>query len=58
MSEAIVTLRPLTHADLAAITPWFEDPDTRRVLGGPDWRAAMLDTQPRRDRVGARVSPL
>jgi hypothetical protein len=30
MSRAIITLRPLTRADLAAITHWFEDPDTRR----------------------------
>lgn len=43
MSLPAVTLRPLTRADLAAITPWFEDPDTRRSLGGPDWPAAMLD---------------
>ncbi len=43
MSQAIVSLRPLTRTDLAAITPWFEDPDTRRFLGGPDWPAAMLD---------------
>jgi RimJ/RimL family protein N-acetyltransferase len=42
MSQATVTLRPLMHADLAAITPWFEDPDTRRSLGGPEWPAAML----------------
>jgi RimJ/RimL family protein N-acetyltransferase len=43
MSQAIITLRPLTRTDLAAITPWFEDADTRRSLGGPDWPAAMLD---------------
>jgi RimJ/RimL family protein N-acetyltransferase len=42
MSQPIVTLRPLTHTDLAAIAPWFEDPDTRRALGGPEWPAAML----------------
>jgi RimJ/RimL family protein N-acetyltransferase len=42
MSRPIITLRPLTSADLAAITPWFEDPATRRSLGGPDWPAAML----------------
>jgi RimJ/RimL family protein N-acetyltransferase len=42
MSEPIVTLRPLTRGDLAAITPWFEDPATRRFLGGPQWPAAML----------------
>ena len=43
MSQPTVSLRRLTRTDLAAITPWFEDPDTRRYLGGPDWPAAMLD---------------
>jgi RimJ/RimL family protein N-acetyltransferase len=43
MNQAIITLRPLTRADLAAITPWFEDLDTHKSLGGPDWPAAMLD---------------
>jgi hypothetical protein len=42
MSGLVVVLRPLTRADLAAITPWFEDPDTRRYLGGPDWPVRML----------------
>jgi RimJ/RimL family protein N-acetyltransferase len=42
MSQAIVVLRPLTRRDLPAVTPWFEDPDTRRFLGGPQWPAAML----------------
>lgn len=27
---------------LAASTGWFEDPDTSRYLGGPEWLAAML----------------
>jgi RimJ/RimL family protein N-acetyltransferase len=43
MSQPTITLRPLTRTDLAAITPWFKDSDTRRHLGGPDWPAAMLD---------------
>jgi ribosomal protein S18 acetylase RimI-like enzyme len=43
MSRPVVVLRPLTRTDLAAITPCFEDPDTSRYLGGPDWPAAMLD---------------
>jgi GNAT superfamily N-acetyltransferase len=43
MSQPIVSLRPLMRSDLAAITPSFEDPETRRYLGGPDWPAAMLD---------------
>jgi RimJ/RimL family protein N-acetyltransferase len=42
MSQPAVVLRSLTDTDLAAITPWFEDPDTRRFLGGPEWPAAML----------------
>ena len=36
-------LRPLTLADLPLVTPWFEDADTQRYLGGPDWPAVMLD---------------
>lgn len=43
MSDPIVTLRPLARNELAAVTPFFEDPDTRRYLGGPDWPVAMLD---------------
>ncbi len=43
MSQPVVSLRPLTRTDLAAITPCFEDSDTRRYLGGPGWPAAMLD---------------
>jgi ribosomal protein S18 acetylase RimI-like enzyme len=43
MSEPSVTLRPLTRSDLATVTPWFEDAETRRYLGGADWPAAMLD---------------
>ncbi len=43
MSQPIVNLRPLTRSDVVAITPWFEDPDTLRYLGGADWPAAMLD---------------
>jgi RimJ/RimL family protein N-acetyltransferase len=42
MSDSRITLRPLTHADLPTITPWFEDPDTSRFLGGPEWPAQML----------------
>lgn len=43
IKSATVNLRPLTRADLPVIPPWFEDPDTRRFLGGPDWPAAMLE---------------
>jgi RimJ/RimL family protein N-acetyltransferase/ketosteroid isomerase-like protein len=41
-TPAPIELRPLTGADLPVIAPWFEDPDTRRFLGGPDWPAAIL----------------
>ena len=37
-----VVLRRLTTQDLPAIVGWFQDPDTSRFLGGPDWPAAML----------------
>ncbi len=42
MSDSRISLRPLTPADLPPITPWFEDPDTSRFLGGPEWPAQML----------------
>lgn len=42
MSHAPVILRRLTAADLTAISGWFEDPDTSRFLGGPEWPATML----------------
>ena len=38
-----IVLRPLTHADLPVLRPWFEDPDTRSFIGGPDWPARMLE---------------
>ena len=41
MTEGVV-LRRLTAQDLPAIAGWFQDPDTSRFLGGPDWPAAML----------------
>lgn len=37
-----VVLRRLTAQDLPAIVGWFQDPDTSRFLGGPDWLVAML----------------
>jgi RimJ/RimL family protein N-acetyltransferase len=43
MQSAAITLRPLTHAELPVLQPWFEDPDTSRFLGGADWPAKMLD---------------
>jgi RimJ/RimL family protein N-acetyltransferase len=43
MPEPLVQLRPLTRSDLPTVGPWFEDQDTRRFLGGPDWPIRMLD---------------
>ncbi len=40
MSDPRISLRPLTRADLPLVTPWFEDRDTSRFLGGPEWPAA------------------
>ena len=37
-----VALRRLTTDDLPRIAGWFEDPETSRYLGGPEWPAAML----------------
>ncbi|MHB1568440.1 MAG: GNAT family N-acetyltransferase [Solirubrobacteraceae bacterium] len=42
MSDSRISLRPLTPADLPLITLWFEDPDTGRFLGGPEWPGQML----------------
>jgi RimJ/RimL family protein N-acetyltransferase len=42
MSDSRISLRPLTSADLSLITPWFEDAETSRFLGGPGWPAQML----------------
>lgn len=42
MSDPGIRLRPLLPTDLPLITPWFEDRDTSRFLGGPAWPAAML----------------
>jgi len=41
MTEGVV-LRRLTTEDLPSIAGWFEDPETSRYLGGPEWPAAML----------------
>ncbi len=37
-----VVLHRLTPDDLPAIVGWFEDPETSRYLGGPEWPAVML----------------
>jgi RimJ/RimL family protein N-acetyltransferase len=38
-----VTLAPFTRDVLPLAASWFDDPATRRFLGGPDWPARMLD---------------
>ncbi|MFI5040159.1 MAG: GNAT family N-acetyltransferase, partial [Solirubrobacterales bacterium] len=38
-----VALRRLTTQDLPAIVGWFQDPDTSRFLGGPDWPVGYVD---------------
>jgi RimJ/RimL family protein N-acetyltransferase len=42
ITPAAVELRPLTREDLPVVARWFDDPDTSRFLGGPDWPASML----------------
>jgi RimJ/RimL family protein N-acetyltransferase len=42
MRDSRISLRPLASAELPLITLWFEDPDTRRFLGGPEWPVQML----------------
>lgn len=36
-------LRPFVRAQLPLVEPWFEDPETQRWLGGPDWPRMALD---------------
>jgi RimJ/RimL family protein N-acetyltransferase len=38
-----VDLRPFDREQLPLVEPWFEDPETRRWLGGPDWPRMSLD---------------
>ncbi len=35
-------LVPFAAAHLPIVRPWFDDPDARRWLGGPDWPEMML----------------
>ena len=35
-------LRPFAAADLQLVRPWFDDVETRRWLGGPDWPEETL----------------
>lgn len=39
MAVPPVTLSPYTVDLLPAVQPWFDDPETVRWLGGPDWPA-------------------
>jgi ribosomal protein S18 acetylase RimI-like enzyme len=34
--------RPLEASDLASIEPWFDDPATRRWLGGREWPRRLV----------------
>jgi RimJ/RimL family protein N-acetyltransferase len=43
VTEASLSLRAFTRADLRIVEPWFRDPDTRRFLGGPEWPRKMLE---------------
>lgn len=38
-----MTLVQLTSAHLPHVRPWFDDPEVRRWLGGPEWVDAVLD---------------
>jgi RimJ/RimL family protein N-acetyltransferase len=40
-----VTLTALRREDLVLIVDWFEDAETRRYVGGPDWPSRMLARQ-------------
>ncbi|HEX8346683.1 MAG TPA: GNAT family N-acetyltransferase [Actinoplanes sp.] len=42
MSGGPVTLVPFRADLLAAVQPWFEHPEVRRRLGGPEWPAREL----------------
>jgi RimJ/RimL family protein N-acetyltransferase len=35
-------LRPFTAGDLDIVTPWFDDPETKRWLGGREWPENLL----------------
>lgn len=50
VAQALVTvdLRPFVPEQLAVVEPWFDDPETQRWLGSPDWpqRALQLADAP------------
>jgi RimJ/RimL family protein N-acetyltransferase len=37
-----VDLRPFGREQLPLVEPWFQDPETQRWLGGPDWPRMAL----------------
>lgn len=39
---AVVRLVPFTEAELPLVQPWFEHPEVRHRLGGPEWPAREL----------------
>lgn len=41
-----VTLRPFTVDLLGLVQPWFDHPEVRQWLGGPDWPAREFHTDP------------
>jgi RimJ/RimL family protein N-acetyltransferase len=44
---ARVVLRRFERAHLARVQPWFEDPEVRLRLGGPEWPARALELHSR-----------
>jgi RimJ/RimL family protein N-acetyltransferase len=42
LSGLPVDLRPFAPDQLPLVEPWFEDPETQRWLGGPDWPRMAL----------------
>ena len=38
-----LALRPFVRDQLPLVEPWFEDPETQRWLGGPDWPCIAFD---------------
>ncbi|MGC4193254.1 MAG: hypothetical protein QM589_19070 [Thermomicrobiales bacterium] len=41
-SPAPFRLVPFTRDHLPIVSPWFDDPETRRWLGGREWPEAIL----------------
>ena len=52
-----IELRPFTSDLLGAVTPWFDDAETARWLGGRDWPENLLRliAQPPREHRGSSV---